>query len=58
MLCDHSLKNKVFIILVVVVNSAEHISAAMSGAGFHNPLHNQLHSPRHMCCGDVTIKVI
>ncbi len=54
MLCDHSLKNKVFIILVVVVNSAEHISAAMSGAGFHN----QLHSPRHMCCGDVTIKVI
>ncbi len=30
----------------------------MSGAGFHNPLHNQLHSPRHMCCGDVTIKVI
>ncbi len=30
----------------------------MSGAGFHNPLHNQLHSPRHMCCGDVIIKVI
>ncbi len=30
----------------------------MSVAGFHNPLHNQLHSPRHMCCGDVTIKVI
>ncbi len=30
----------------------------MSGATFHNPPHNQLHSPRHMCCGDVTIKVI
>ncbi len=53
--CDHSLKNKVFIILVVVCTFCRtNISAALSGAGFHNPLH----SPRHMCCGDVTIKVI
>ncbi len=54
---------KVFIILVVVVVvvctfCGTNISAAMSSAGFHNPLHNQLHSPRHMCCGDVTVKVI
>ncbi len=28
----------------------------MSGAGFHNPLYNQLQSPRHMGCGDLTIK--
>ncbi len=52
----------VVIILVVVVIVCTfcwtNISAAMSEAGFHNPLHNQLHSPRHICCGDVTIKVI
>ncbi len=44
---DHSFKNKVFIILVVVVVSTfcwTNISAAMSRAGFHNPLHNQLYS--------------
>ncbi len=47
------------IILEVIVCTFcwTNISASMSGAGFHNPLCNQLHS-RHMCCVDVTIKVI
>ncbi len=46
----------VVIILVVMVCTFcwTNIFAAMSRAGFHN----SLHSPRHMCCGDVTIKVI
>ncbi len=46
----------VVIILVVIVCTFfwTNIFTAMSGAGFHNPLH----SPTHMCCGDVTLKVI
>ncbi len=52
-MCDHSFKNKVFIILVVVCTfSWTNISATVSRAGFHNQLYS------HMCCGDVTVKVI